>query len=660
MQRIHNVFSVIRWIACQFLCFARLGRSCSTCARLGFSHVGVVRWWEAVLWACIWLSVGGCASGAALMQEADQSLKQLQQMVPLVGTSGVLRDAFSKYAKACELGVEQACRMAVKVWGTRVHELGLDGSTLAPNKMVWNDDDDAVALRCFRRYAYQRFEKVRGSGGVQAAVAFHKAFPFGPYRDEVAEIIEAGIARRLWFGAEYEKVAVPLVGDELGRQSKERVGAVRCLLGESSRCELQAARNYLRAYDKQLAGFGLDAHCPLQAMRERYGKGAARALGSLLRTNDVAELKPIVSGVLRVKGLTKSVPLDPRCKRKLVQQLIKVTTRQAVVAKSKDIVSECGHETRPQLSHAMCGARFGVRAGRRQDVAVCQRACRRAGVAKLHELADSHAQRCFMRWKQERGRKRRADALSREECTTVAEQRARAVKIKPRPRKNVFYQRSPPATVTLQLERESRRVFAEGCLRQCRTLASAHERQDNVAWGATDTESCEKAKTIDACNSVKSYLVRYPQGNFRADAAGILQRSAPAIRRLIEAKRRAEREKERAEKEAQRRRDREAAAEARREALAEARCNRSRRCRRERARRAYEREQEERRRNAGCCYYSCNFSHRSGNGSRISARYQMDTRSECERSARRHCKSFSDFEDAETAFTQGVACPKVF
>lgn len=75
----------------------------------------------------------------------------------------------------------------------------------------------------------------------------------------------------------------------------------------------------------------------------------------------------------------------------------------------------------------------------------------------------------------------------------------------------------------------SRRVVAFA-KRQSSTAAEASN--DDVEWNAADPTACKVPATLEACDAVRAYLVKHPQGKYAAEASRTLAAGGPTLERL--------------------------------------------------------------------------------------------------------------------------------
>ena len=65
-----------------------------------------------------------------------------------------------------------------------------------------------------------------------------------------------------------------------------------------------------------------------------------------------------------------------------------------------------------------------------------------------------------------------------------------------------------------------------------RGKAAAEASSDDAEWNASDPTSCKVPATLEACDAVRAYLVKHPQGKYAAEASRTLAQGAPTLERL--------------------------------------------------------------------------------------------------------------------------------
>jgi hypothetical protein len=65
-----------------------------------------------------------------------------------------------------------------------------------------------------------------------------------------------------------------------------------------------------------------------------------------------------------------------------------------------------------------------------------------------------------------------------------------------------------------------------------RSNAAAEATSDDAEWNAADPTACKVPATLEACDAVRAYLVKHPQGKYAAEASRTLAAGAPTLERL--------------------------------------------------------------------------------------------------------------------------------
>ena len=65
-----------------------------------------------------------------------------------------------------------------------------------------------------------------------------------------------------------------------------------------------------------------------------------------------------------------------------------------------------------------------------------------------------------------------------------------------------------------------------------RSTAAVEATSDDAEWNAADPTACKVPATLEACDAVRAYLVKHPQGKYAAEASRTLAAGAPTLERL--------------------------------------------------------------------------------------------------------------------------------